>query len=87
MLRSVAVAPAVRGLGLGLVLAADRLVAARARGVRVVYLLTTTAAALFERLGFRPIARDAVLAALAAHPELTGACPASAACLALAVPE
>jgi arsenate reductase len=82
LLRSVAVARSRQGAGLGHALVADRLRAAAAHGLEAVYLLTTTAPAFFQRLGFAPARRDEAPAALAASPEFAGACPASAACLA-----
>ena len=83
LLRSVAVDPAACAQGVGRALVADRLNAARRAGVQAVYLLTTTAEAYFERFGFQPASRAEVSAELATTPEFTGACPASAACLAL----
>jgi arsenate reductase len=81
LLRSVAVAPALRQSGIGRALVADRLAAARERGLEAVYLLTTSAADYFRRLGFSPAPRDEAPADLAASPELSGACPASATCM------
>jgi amino-acid N-acetyltransferase len=78
LLRSVAVAAGRRGEGLGQRLTAAALDVARARGVRNVYLLTTTAGDFFPRFGFSPIARTQMDPALAESEELRGACPASA---------
>ncbi|HEX4575140.1 MAG TPA: arsenic resistance N-acetyltransferase ArsN2 [Gemmatimonadales bacterium] len=78
LLRSVAVADEFRGQGLGQVLTAAALDLARRRGVRIVYLLTETAADFFAKLGFRPIARSDVEQAVLASTEFSGACPASA---------
>jgi amino-acid N-acetyltransferase len=78
LLRSVAVAPAYRGQGLGeaLVIAAgDR---ARRQGVVDLTLLTTTAPGFFARLGFVPIARAAIPEPVSASPQVRGLCPASA---------
>ena len=83
LLRSVAVAPDLRGGGLGRRLVAERIVVARAKALDVIYLLTTTAAEYFRAAGFRPASRDEAPAALAASPEFAGVCPASASCLAL----
>jgi len=83
LLRSVAVAPTLRGCGTGRALVADRLTAARARELDAVYLLTTTAADYFEKLGFAPAPREGVPADLAASPELSSACPSSATCMVL----
>jgi N-acetylglutamate synthase-like GNAT family acetyltransferase len=81
LLRSLGVAPPQRGLGLGQQLVLDRLRAARERGLSAVYLLTTTAADYFRRLGFRDAPRQGVPAPLAAAPEFASICPTSAACL------
>ena len=83
LLRSVALEPAERGQGLGRRLAQSALEQARRDGVAEVILLTTTAAPFFERLGFRPITREAVPAPVRASAEFRGACPASAAILRL----
>lgn len=85
LLRSVAVAPAWRGRGLGRELTAAALDLARARGVERIYLLTTTAETYFPRLGFAPIERGEVDAAVQVSAEFTGACPASAAVLRMAL--
>lgn len=78
LLRSVAVAPGLQRQGLGRRLLAPLLAEARQRGLRQVYLLTTTAADYFARLGFTRVERAALPAALQASAELRGACPASA---------
>jgi amino-acid N-acetyltransferase len=78
LLRSVAVAPERRGEGLGQRLTAAALDLARRRGVRTVYLLTTTADGFFPKVGFAVIDRRELDPALAASEELRGACPASA---------
>jgi amino-acid N-acetyltransferase len=81
LLRSLVVAPAARGAGLGDRLVRELTEAARRRGVRRFYLLTTTAEAFFARRGFGKVARDSVPAAIAATPEFQSLCPASAVCL------
>lgn len=83
LLRSVAVAEGLRGQGLGRELTTAALELARARGVRRVYLLTTTAETYFPAFGFAPIARAEVEPAVQASVEFAGACPASAAVMAL----
>ena len=85
LLRSLVVAPALRGHGLG-----DRLVrrlaaVSRREGVTRFYLLTTTAEAFFARRGFKKIARPAVPAAIAATREFNSLCPVSAVCMTRAV--
>lgn len=78
LLRSVAVAGAQRGQGLGGQLTATALDLAREAGVHEVYLLTTTAAGFFPRFGFTSVERAAVTPAIHQSVEWTTACPASA---------
>lgn len=85
LLRSVAVTEGLRGQGLGRQLTSAALGLARARGVRRVYLLTTTAEGYFPSFGFAPIARAEVEPAVQTSVEFTGACPAAAAVLALSL--
>jgi N-acetylglutamate synthase-like GNAT family acetyltransferase len=79
LLRSVAVDPQWRGRGLGAALTRERLAWAEARGLGDVYLLTSTAADYFPRLGFAPVARENVPEAVRRSVQFAGACPASAA--------
>lgn len=83
LLRSVAVAASHRGLGLGKVVIQDRLQAAHERGLEAVYLLTTTAADYFRRLGFDDASRDDAPDKLQRSSEFATICPASAVCLVL----
>jgi N-acetylglutamate synthase-like GNAT family acetyltransferase len=78
LLRSVAVAPEWRSRGLGRALVTRVIADAEARGLRGLYLLTTTAEHYFPSFGFRQITRDEVPAALRETEEFKGACPASA---------
>src|SRR5436190_16731196 len=78
LLRSVAVAPELRGHGLGQELTRHALALARRRNIRTVYLLTETAGGFFPRFGFRAIPRDAVDPAVQRSVEFTSACPTSA---------
>lgn len=78
LLRSVAVSEERRGEGLGQRLTEAALDLARERGVRDIYLLTTTAGHFFPRFGFTAIPRTELDPALAQSEELRGACPASA---------
>ena len=78
LLRSVAVAPELRGTGLGVALVEAAIARARAGGVDTLALLTTTAERYFPRFGFRVAPRDALPESLHASEELRGACPASA---------
>ena len=78
LLRSVAVAPGLRGRGLGQELTRHALALARRRKIRTVYLLTETAGGFFPRFGFRAISRDAVDPAVQRSVQFTSACPTSA---------
>jgi len=83
LLRSVAVDPGWQGHGLGRRLTEERLRWAAARGLDTVYLLTTTAAAFFPRLGFASVARDEVPAEVRGSLQFASVCPSTAAVLAL----
>lgn len=78
LLRSVAVAPAYRGQGLGQVLVSAALGLACRRGVQTLVLLTTSAPDYFPRFGFQPASRAELPQALLQSPEFTHLCPASA---------
>lgn len=78
LLRSLAVRPEFRGLGL-----AGRLVdkieaLARSKGLNAIYLLTETATDYFERKNYKKIARDEVPTALQQSSEFGHVCPESA---------
>jgi N-acetylglutamate synthase-like GNAT family acetyltransferase len=81
LLRSVAVSPTFQNRGMGARLVEDRLTAAKMKRLEAVYLLTTSAAGFFARLGFVPADRTKVPAALAASLEFSTVCPAAATCL------
>ena len=78
LLRSVVVARAAKGTGVGSLLTRRALDEARARGAHTVYLLTTTAEAFFPRFGFEPTTREEAPEDMRASREFQGACPASA---------
>jgi amino-acid N-acetyltransferase len=78
LLRSVVVDPAARGRGLGYRLTEAALSVAKARGSRTAFLLTTTAATFFPKLGFERITRDDVPTSVQTSVEFKSACPASA---------
>jgi amino-acid N-acetyltransferase len=65
----------------GFALVTNRLQLARANGLEIVYLLTTTAPDFFRRIGFSPAERSSAPLKIAMSPEFAHACPASAACL------
>ena len=78
LLRSVAVRPEWRSHGVGRALVTRVVSDAEARGLRALYLLTTTAERYFPSFGFRTISRDDVPAEVRATAEFQDACPASA---------
>ena len=77
LLRSLAVAPAYRGRGFGgeLVAFAER--HAASCGIKVLFLLTTTASDFFAHLGFVPADRSSAPPAIQATAQFSGLCPAS----------
>lgn len=81
LLRSVAVAPAARGTGLGFALVAAAEAHARRAGIRTLYLLTTTVPEFFDRLGYERVGRDEAPPRIAASAEFARLCPASAVCM------
>ena len=78
LLRSLAVAPVVQGQGVGRLLTESVVRLARERGVRDVFLLTTTAQHYFPRFGFETVDRVEVPEAVRQSVEFRSACPASA---------
>lgn len=79
LLRSLVVHPDRRSTGIGKTLVEYAESQARARGVRAMYLLTTTAAPFFERRGYRLAARESAPAEIRATREFSDICPASSA--------
>jgi N-acetylglutamate synthase-like GNAT family acetyltransferase len=78
LLRSVAMAPAARGRGVGGQLTEAALALARSFGVPEVYLITTTAESYFPKFGFVQTTRDRVPTGVQQSVEFRSACPASA---------
>ena len=78
LLRSVAVAPAARGHGVGTQLTKAAVAMARSLRIPTVYLLTTTAASYFPRFGFVQTTRERVPLGVQQSVEFRSACPASA---------
>lgn len=78
LLRSVAVRPEWRSRGVGRQLVTRAIANAESRGLRALYLLTTTAERYFPSFGFETIARDEVPQPIRETREFTDACPASA---------
>jgi amino-acid N-acetyltransferase len=83
LLRSLVVAPVVRGQGLGRALTEGLTAAARRRGLRSLFLLTETAASFFASRGFRRIPRDEAAPMVGASVEFTTVCCRSATCMRL----
>ena len=77
LLRSVAIAEAIRSRGLGGELTQNRIHWARSRRLGALYLLTTTGESYFTRHGFSRIARELAPAAIASPHQWSSACPAS----------
>jgi amino-acid N-acetyltransferase len=83
LLRSTAVEPAWRGSGLGRRLVTHLIAEAESRGMKGLYLLTTTAERYFPTFGFVTTARDSVPDEIRTSVEFREACPASATVMAL----
>jgi N-acetylglutamate synthase-like GNAT family acetyltransferase len=83
LLRSLAVVPELRGRRVAHELWARGRAEARRRGARQLYLLTTTAEALFARWGFRRVDRDAAPAPVRDSAEFASLCPSSAVVMSL----
>jgi N-acetylglutamate synthase-like GNAT family acetyltransferase len=81
LLRSLVVAPSERGKGLAIRIVAALEHLAMASGARRLWLLTTTAGPVFDRLGWSRAERETVPAEIAASAEFAALCPASAICM------
>ena len=86
LLRSLVVATSHRGRGLGRRITGFLLELAREAGSPAVYLLTESAAGYFTELGFVPVERAQVPAAIAGTRQFASLCPDSASCLAKELP-
>ena len=85
LLRSLAVAPELRGKGVGHELWAHIQVEAARAGIRRLYLLTTTADGLFKRWGFSRVDRSTVPPGIQQTPEYSALCPSTAVVMAMDV--
>ena len=83
LLRSAAVEQQWRSSGVGRKLVERVIGDAGARGLRALYLLTTTAEGYFPKFGFTRTERDTVPPEIRRTAEFTDACPASAAVMTL----
>lgn len=79
LLRSLAVAKSVRGQGCGTRLVKQVEAYAQSRGVKRLYLLTTTAESFFDSLGYERVDRETVPESIRATTEFSGLCPTTAA--------
>jgi amino-acid N-acetyltransferase len=79
LLRSLVVAESARSKGLGSTLIGHAEQYAASKSVRSIYLLTTTAEAFFERLGYQRIERSNVPPSIERTREFASLCPASSA--------
>ena len=79
LLRSVAVAPEWRSRGLGRALVTRVIADAETRGIRALYLLTTTAEQYFPSFGFHRITRNEAPAEIQETEQFKSLCCASAA--------
>jgi amino-acid N-acetyltransferase len=78
LLRSAAVAADFRGRGVGQLLVEHAMESAGADGIERLYLLTTTAAPYFSRLGFIRIPRSTVPPEIRESDEFAALCPETA---------
>jgi amino-acid N-acetyltransferase len=78
LLRSLAVAPEYRGVGVGSDLTGAAIQLASRRLVPSIYLLTTTAEAFFRKFNFEIVDRADVPPGVLGSAEFTHACPSSA---------
>lgn len=78
LLRSVAVDPLVRGLGVGAAVTKWLIADSEASGLRARYLLTTAAEKYFPSFGFNKAPRDSVPPEIRQTAEFKDLCPASA---------
>jgi N-acetylglutamate synthase-like GNAT family acetyltransferase len=86
LLRSTAVDAEWRSRGIARALVERIIAEAESRGIRALYLLTTTAERYFPTFGFRATARADVPLEIRATGEFRGACPESATVMCLSMP-
>ena len=78
LLRSVVTLPPLRQVGMGAAIVAALEAEAHARNCRTIYLLTTSEAEFFGRLGYAPCARGDVPEAIRASLQFAALCPPAA---------
>lgn len=81
LVRSVVVVESMRGEGYGQRLLAAIEARASTRGVTDLYLLTTTAAGFFERLGFQRLSRETAPRPIRETEQFETLCPETAVCM------
>jgi amino-acid N-acetyltransferase len=81
LLRSLVVKEEFRGKGFGKAIYRELEKYASSKGVEELYLLTTTAEAFFEKLGFRRVDRNSAPEVVKNNDEFTSLCPSSAICM------
>lgn len=86
LIRSVAVAPAVRGKGVGTLVVAGALRSALRAEVAEAWLVTADAEKFFGRCGFETVGRDDAPDAILDHPQVARECPSTAAIMRCALP-
>jgi len=86
LLRSVVVAEACRGSGLGQMIVSELERQARAAQITELILLTQTAAEFFARQGYRAIERTSAPQDMRASEEFHSLCPSSATCMVKSLP-
>jgi amino-acid N-acetyltransferase len=86
LLRSVVVKEQYRASGLARNIAEYLISLAEAEGRPAVYLLTETAGSYFQKLGFVPLSRAEVPAAIAQTRQFSVLCPDSADCMVMPLP-
>ncbi len=78
LLRSLVVSKASRKMGCGKKLVAEAEIWACEEGIKSLYLLTTSAANFFSRIGYEVVPRSQAPASIASTAQFIGLCPASA---------
>jgi len=81
LFRSLAVSPEYRSLGIGRLLTDKIINSASEKGIRKLYLLTTTARVFFTNLGWNETERKNVPIAIGNTTEFISICPSTATCM------
>jgi len=81
LLRSLAIISTYRNKGIGSELYREMIFLALSKGIKELYLLTTTAERFFSKLGFNAVSRDDVPISIRKSEEFANICPASALCM------